>query len=989
MSDGSKRQDDRFSSRTNAGFANGERFLNGALTRRGFLQATASTLALTLLNLHRGESQSPGQPDTPQSLNSPGNIEYRGVEDIYRKKWTWDRVVRGTHHSNCGYQRCAWNVYVKDDIVWREEQVAHYPQTNPDLPDFNPRGCQKGVCYSDRMYDQARLKVPLKRAGARGEGKWTRISWDQALTEIADKFIDAMISKEHGPGSIYWDLGSSSSNGCHALGLTRSGYLLDTPLLEDTTEMGDHAPGVAVTTGKVLFTSSMDDLLYSDLILIWGGNPIYTHIPNAHFIYEARYKGAYLVTIAPDYSPSAFHADEWVPVNIGTDAALALSMAQVMVEEKLYKPDFIAEQTDMPFLVRLDTERFLRGSDMSSGGADDDFYMFDTVQKKIVPAPKRSLQLDGVKPALEGIFDVKTRDGSVKVTTVFERLKRQLQQYAPEQTEKITGVAASVVRNLARRIAKARACANITQTNFGKFYNGLEAERSILLVFALAGQFGRHGAGYSAVPMLSVSGAEPLNLASGKYAPKIGIGMLAAQNALEMLKMKMAGYTNEMMVYELARQDYARGNVIPPTLLYYQHCGLKELYGSAKRWDPSLKREFDEYLQEAVKKGWQFVPQKAPRIFFSVGGNTFRRVRGYHKLLEHMLPQLDLLVTLDWRMSNTARYSDYVLPAAGYYERNDIAWSTALAPFSHPTVEAVKPVGDSKSDWVFHCLLLKTIQERAKARGITTYADRHGEQRRLDECYDDFTFQGRFTEDNPEDLLQEILALSDNLNGKSWKELKEKGFERFTGVGMGVTHIGNAADIDPHEPIVANSWYVQKKMPWPTLTRRMQFYIDHPFYQELGEVLPVHKPLPAIGGDYPLQLTSGHNRWSIHAAWRDNKKLLGLQRGQPAMFMSSDDAKRRGIADGDMVRLHNDIGDCMIQAQVSPAVKPGQVIIYHAWEPFQFKDGRSDQVLTPSPLNPIQLAGGYFHLQGRIMIGTPGGTDRGTRVEVEKAQAVA
>ena len=180
--------------------------MNRGLTRRHFLQAAAGTLALTLLNLHRGESQSPGQPDAPQSPNSPGNIEYRGVEDIYRKKWTWDRVVRGTHHSNCGYQRCAWNVYVKDDIVWREEQVAHYPQTNPDLPDFNPRGCQKGVCYSDRMYDQARLKVPLKRAGARGEGKWTRISWDQALTEIADKFIDAMISKEHGPGSIYWDL---------------------------------------------------------------------------------------------------------------------------------------------------------------------------------------------------------------------------------------------------------------------------------------------------------------------------------------------------------------------------------------------------------------------------------------------------------------------------------------------------------------------------------------------------------------------------------------------------------------------------------------------------------------------------------------------------------------------------------------------------------------------------------------------------------------
>ena len=112
----------------------------------------------------------------------------------------------------------------------------------------------------------------------------------------------------------------------------------------------------------------MDDLHYSDLILIWGGNPNYTHIPNAHFIYEARYNGAYVVTVAPDFNPSSIHADEWVPVNIGTDAALALSMAQVIVEEKLYKPDFMAEQTDMPLLVRLDTEEFLRESDMSCAG---------------------------------------------------------------------------------------------------------------------------------------------------------------------------------------------------------------------------------------------------------------------------------------------------------------------------------------------------------------------------------------------------------------------------------------------------------------------------------------------------------------------------------------------------------------------------------------------------------------------------------------------
>ena len=63
----------------------------------------------------------------------------------------------------------------------------------------------------------------------------------------------------------------------------------------------------------------------------------------------------------------------------------------------------------------------------------------------------------------------------------------------------------------------------------------------------------------------------------------------------------------------------------------------------------------------------------------------------------------------------------------------------------------------------------------------------------------------------------------------------------------------------------------------------MQFYIDHEYFFELGEELPVHKDNPKLGGDYPLQMTGGHNRWSIHASWRDHKGLLNLQRGEPVV----------------------------------------------------------------------------------------------------------
>ncbi len=948
---------------------------DGAISRRAFLKGAGAVLALSLTSLRN-------EPASAQ----PGDRvaqRYRGWGDVYRKRWRWDRISKSTHYVNCAYQRgCAWNVYVKDGVVWREEQVADYPQTNDFVPDFNPRGCQKGACYSDRMYDASRLLHPLERVGARGGGRWKRISWERALRKIADSSIDALT--EDGPGSIIWDMGSAVTNGCHGLGLTRTVSVLDTPMLETNTEIGDHYPGATATTGKICFTGSFDDLFYSDLILIWGGNPNYTQIPNVHFINEARYHGARVVTITPDYNASTIHADEWVPVNVGSDAAFGLALCHVMVEERIYDTKFIAEQSDLPFLVRSDTRRFLRESDIEAGGADDVYYVFDRARNQVSAAPRKSLALGELDPALDGEYEVTTIHGKVKVAPVFRSLRKRLAEYTPEAASKICGTPPEQIRSLARAIAKAKAASSITQTNFSKYYHGLEMERAQILVFTLAGQIGRKGAGIGAFPYMSIAGPDALAVASGKLPPKLGLAALAIKALPAMAKMTWNEYSTEMMLSALGRLEYKQGRMLATPLFLYLYGGLKELYGSAKRWDPALPRDFEQYFDEAVEKGWQVVPQTPPRILFEVGGNLLRRVRGYDRMIDGLLPKLDLLVTVDWRMSNTARHSDYVLPAAGWYEKDDITWGSPITPFCHITTSAVKPLAESKPDWEFHCLFLKTLQKRAVEREIREFTDRSGEQRRLDEVYDDFTFGGRFNETNTEEFLAEMLSLTTNLGDATWDDLKKKGYARYTGVGMNPAQIGHATDIEPHETITANTWQVQKKQPWPTATRRMQFYIDHDLFMELGEELPVHKDNPPLGGDYPLQMTGGHNRWSIHASWRDHRELLNLQRGEPLIYLGAEDASARGIADGDRVRVFNDIGSFEVLAKLAPSVRTGQVIVYHAWEPFQFKREKSHQSLIPSPMNPIHLAGGYFQLQTTLLMGQPGCPDRGTRVEVER-----
>lgn len=957
------------------------------MNRRAFLKGSGSAaLMLSMGSL----SWAIGKGNTAYADPLVGaNIAYQGYEDLYRQKWTWDKIAKSTHFVNCWYQRnCSWNVYVKNGLVWREEQAGAYEQVDPNVPDFNPRGCQKGACYSQRMYDSGRLTHPLKRVGKRGEGKWRRVTWDEALDDIADQYIDVVLSD--GPGAITWDPGTANAGGGASVATHRIGHVLDTPLIEVNTDVGDHHPGAQTTVGKISFSGSMDDMFYSDLILIWGGNPVYTQIPNAHFLNEARYNGAKVVAIAPDYNASSIHADIWLGVNPGSDAALALSMVQVIIDERLHHEAFIKEQTDLPLLVRSDNDLFLRESDLEDDGDEDQFYIFDQASGQIQPMSKKTLELEELSPALDGEYQVETIDGTITVTTVFAKLRKQVNElYTPEQTAATTGVHPDNVRQLARDIATAKAAICVTQSSFSKYYHGMEMERCQILVLTICGQIGKKGSGITGFPALSPDGGSSLVRLPGNLPLSIGALAVAKDVMPTFLKGKFNGMTNEQILYEIVQDVYREGGYIPGNLFYY-HVGLQALYGSSKQYDPTMKRELKEFLEESYQKGWQIRPDGAKqRIFFEMGGNILRRARAYDVLEETLVKELDLMVTIDWRMSNTALHSDYVLPAAGWYEKDDILWATPLAPYIHVISRATEPLGDSKSDWSIHCLIAKHIQQRAKARGIKYFTDRKGEQRRLDKVYDEFTFEGKFNESNPEAILQQVLASTKNLDGISWEELKEKGFQRVTDLGMHFINIGNATDIKPNETITANTWHTDKKEPWPTLTRRIQFYIDHPYYLEQQEQLPVHKDSPKIGGDYPLMLVGAHTRWSIHAAWRDQPHLLRLGgRGEPTIWIGTEDAATRGIKDNDRVRVFNDINAYETLAKIVPSLRPGQVIVYHAWEPYQFKNHKSYGALTPNPINPLSLAGDYFHLQPLPEANTPGPTDRDTRVEVELIQAV-
>jgi nitrate reductase alpha subunit len=218
----------------------------------------------------------------------------------------------------------------------------------------------------------------------------------------------------------------------------------------------------------------------------------------------------------------------------------------------------------------------------------------------------------------------------------------------------------------------------------------------------------------------------------------------------------------------------------------------------------------------------------------------------------------------------------------------------------------------------------------------------------------------------------------------TFADVKREGYVRFQDWGMSVLALNQAGDIEPDSTFATLTWHTRDKLPYPTLTRRAQFYFDHPWFIEGGEAWPAFKPNPKMGGDYPFFMTSGHNRWSIHSIQIANKLMLETHRGEPHMVMNTADAMRRDIGDDEEVRVYNDMGSFKVRVKTSPSVMPGQVIVYNGWDPYQFNGWRGPMDLEPGMVKWLHLAGGYGHLRYWPIQWQPTPVDRGVRVDVEK-----
>jgi nitrate reductase alpha subunit len=163
--------------------------------------------------------------------------------------------------------------------------------------------------------------------GPRGSGSWKRIGWDEALGEIAGSLVDTLARR--GGEGVVCELGGNMDFGQTFAGTLRFVHLLGAPVTDSTAHVGDLPVGGTITLGAGFTGGSSDDWFRSDYLVLWAFNPSATRIPDAHFLNEARYRGARVVSITPDYGPSAVHSDLWLSPR-RTRRGLALSACRVI-----------------------------------------------------------------------------------------------------------------------------------------------------------------------------------------------------------------------------------------------------------------------------------------------------------------------------------------------------------------------------------------------------------------------------------------------------------------------------------------------------------------------------------------------------------------------------------------------------------------------------------------------------------------------------------
>jgi anaerobic selenocysteine-containing dehydrogenase len=323
---------------------------------------------------------------------------------------------------------------------------------------------------------------------------WEPISWDEALAEIARRMRE--IRDKHGAEQVAFSVTTPSGTQISdAISwIERLIRCFGSPNTIYATEICNWHKDFAsrFTYGTDMGTP---DFAHSQCVLLWGNNPAATWLARSTEIQKAIKRGAKLIVVDPRPTLFARRADCWLQVKPGTDQALALGLAHLMIRQGRFDQHFIRRWSNGPFLVRDDTGAFLREADLSPGGSEaillaanaeqDDLLRFDL---------ETGVWLDD--PGKADLFadrDLIGAVGRIRGRSAFQIFAAAAAQLSPDRVETITGVATDALHHAADLLGMNAPVAYYAWNGIGQSLTATQTDRALSLLYALTGSYGGKG----------------------------------------------------------------------------------------------------------------------------------------------------------------------------------------------------------------------------------------------------------------------------------------------------------------------------------------------------------------------------------------------------------------------------------------------------------------------------------------------------------------
>lgn len=558
-----------------------------------------------------------------------------------------DRWI-STACSMC-YGNCSIRCHVIDGVVVNVEG-------NPDSSIGQGRICPKGTAGLMTLYDPNRVNVPLRRTNPeKGIGidpEWEEISWEEALDIVVDK-----LKKIHDddPRKLYFQFTTTTASGSRIGGIAlRAAF--GTPNTS-TAGGGIHCgSGAHMINGATHASWSLvPDFDYCNYAIYFGASKGHgaghVALTNAGKVADARDRGMKMVVVDPMMNFAAAKATEWIPIRVGTDAAMALAMINVLLNELgIWDANYLKRYTNAPYLIRKDGLYFREKQSekpMVWDSAGNVARVFDD------PAIKDY--------SLEGEYKI----GEEDCKPAFQLLKEHVKKYTPEMAEKITGISASTIRQMAKEFGEAaRIGSTITIDGVelpyrpvaAIFFRGAQGHRNSLqncMAIDLLNQL----VGADEVPG-GVMGFSPVcyghpETGYPKYAPRPDKdGMMI---------------TGDWVVEHLPYPPHA---ATPPNDIH-----MKGVFPMAMESALLMAKDGEKFRQQFK------LPYKI-EMMVNYGANSVMSIGNKDQVAE-ALKKIPFIVSFDLFLNEFTDFADIVLPDASYFERLD-AMPNGKFIFSHP-----------------------------------------------------------------------------------------------------------------------------------------------------------------------------------------------------------------------------------------------------------------------------------------------------------------